>query len=90
MSGVALLLLLHWRGGGSLVQVLEAGTIEDDGAAYLQVDFANAFLGGGVLGSGCVQVTPPNPNFVYEDICRSSPVWIGRSSQAWQCHWEVL
>jgi hypothetical protein len=45
--------------GGSLVQVLEAGTIEDDGAAYLQVDFANAFLGGGVLGSGCVQVNPP-------------------------------
>lgn len=38
------------------VQVLDGGTIEDDGAADLQVDFANAFLGGGVLGAGCVQV----------------------------------
>ncbi|GAQ91316.1 Poly (ADP-ribose) glycohydrolase [Klebsormidium nitens] len=37
------------------LQVLDGGTIEDDGAAYLQVDFANAFLGGGVLGAGCVQ-----------------------------------
>ncbi|KAH0548451.1 hypothetical protein KQX54_001365 [Cotesia glomerata] len=31
------------------------GTIEDQGAGLLQVDFANKFLGGGVLNSGCVQ-----------------------------------
>eukprot|EP00095_Tigriopus_kingsejongensis_P006463 maker-scaffold128_size327099-snap-gene-1.11 protein:Tk06463 transcript:maker-scaffold128_size327099-snap-gene-1.11-mRNA-1 annotation:"poly(adp-ribose) glycohydrolase-like isoform x1" len=31
------------------------GTIEDDGFGMLQVDFANAFIGGGVLGHGCVQ-----------------------------------
>ncbi|XP_068141153.1 poly(ADP-ribose) glycohydrolase [Drosophila tropicalis] len=32
-----------------------AGTIEDQGIGLLQVDFANKFLGGGVLGHGCVQ-----------------------------------
>ncbi|XP_030380735.1 poly(ADP-ribose) glycohydrolase [Scaptodrosophila lebanonensis] len=32
-----------------------AGTIEDQGIGLLQVDFANKFLGGGVLGNGCVQ-----------------------------------
>ncbi|XP_059099200.1 poly(ADP-ribose) glycohydrolase-like [Tigriopus californicus] len=31
------------------------GTIEDDGFGMLQVDFANALVGGGVLGHGCVQ-----------------------------------
>ena len=31
------------------------GTIEDEGYGLLQVDFANAFVGGGVLGRGCVQ-----------------------------------
>ncbi|EDV92130.1 poly(ADP-ribose) glycohydrolase [Drosophila grimshawi] len=31
------------------------GTIEDEGIGLLQVDFANKFLGGGVLGQGCVQ-----------------------------------
>ena len=31
------------------------GTIEDEGYGMLQVDFANAFVGGGVLGRGCVQ-----------------------------------
>ncbi|XP_017872565.1 PREDICTED: poly(ADP-ribose) glycohydrolase [Drosophila arizonae] len=31
------------------------GTIEDQGVGLLQVDFANKFLGGGVLGHGCVQ-----------------------------------
>lgn len=31
------------------------GTIEDQGIGLLQVDFANKFLGGGVLGHGCVQ-----------------------------------
>ncbi|CAI7860045.1 unnamed protein product, partial [Closterium sp. NIES-53] len=35
--------------------VHERGTIEDDGTGCVQVDFANAFLGGGTLGSGCVQ-----------------------------------
>ncbi|KAH7721575.1 hypothetical protein AAVH_10874, partial [Aphelenchoides avenae] len=31
------------------------GTIEDDGAGMSQMDFANEYIGGGVLGSGCVQ-----------------------------------
>ncbi|XP_017112375.1 poly(ADP-ribose) glycohydrolase [Drosophila elegans] len=31
------------------------GTIEDEGIGLLQVDFANKYLGGGVLGHGCVQ-----------------------------------
>ncbi|KAH8326794.1 hypothetical protein KR059_006693 [Drosophila kikkawai] len=31
------------------------GTIEDEGLGLLQVDFANKYLGGGVLGHGCVQ-----------------------------------
>ncbi|KAH8280646.1 hypothetical protein KR054_003406 [Drosophila jambulina] len=31
------------------------GTIEDEGVGLLQVDFANKYLGGGVLGHGCVQ-----------------------------------
>ncbi|CAI5533626.1 unnamed protein product [Closterium sp. Naga37s-1] len=36
-------------------QVHERGTIEDDGTGCVQVDFANAFVGGGTLGSGCAQ-----------------------------------
>ena len=32
-----------------------AGTIEDDGAGMVEVDFANRIVGGGVLRSGCVQ-----------------------------------
>eukprot|EP00118_Oscarella_pearsei_P008777 m.46863 g.46863 ORF g.46863 m.46863 type:complete len:618 (+) comp33742_c0_seq2:56-1909(+) len=31
------------------------GSIEDDGQGMLQVDFANKFVGGGVLSGGCVQ-----------------------------------
>lgn len=31
------------------------GTIEDNGTGMLQVDFANKFVGGGVLEDGCVQ-----------------------------------
>jgi poly(ADP-ribose) glycohydrolase len=34
---------------------LEEGVIEDAGWEYAQVDFANKFLGGGVLRMGCVQ-----------------------------------
>lgn len=37
------------------LHVSSEGTIEDDGLGLLQVDFANKFLGGGVLGHGCVQ-----------------------------------
>ncbi|XP_059617955.1 poly(ADP-ribose) glycohydrolase [Phlebotomus argentipes] len=37
------------------VDVRTDGTIEDNGKGLLQVDFANKFVGGGVLGSGCVQ-----------------------------------
>ncbi|XP_029636415.1 poly(ADP-ribose) glycohydrolase isoform X1 [Octopus sinensis] len=32
-----------------------AGTIEDNGAGFLEVDFANKKIGGGVLTRGCVQ-----------------------------------
>ncbi|KAK3580069.1 hypothetical protein CHS0354_001021, partial [Potamilus streckersoni] len=37
------------------LHVSSEGTIEDDGEGMLQVDFANKFLGGGVLSHGCVQ-----------------------------------
>lgn len=37
------------------LHVASNGTIEDQGVGLLQVDFANKFLGGGVLGHGCVQ-----------------------------------
>lgn len=39
----------------TLLHVSEEGTIEDDGEGLLQVDFANKYLGGGVLNYGCVQ-----------------------------------
>lgn len=35
--------------------VTESGYIEREGHGMLQVDFANKFIGGGVLGGGCVQ-----------------------------------
>lgn len=35
--------------------VAPVGTIEDNGAGMLQVDFANKYIGGGVLGHGAVQ-----------------------------------
>lgn len=38
-----------------LLHVSDEGTIEDDGEGLLQVDFANKYLGGGVLNYGCVQ-----------------------------------
>ncbi|KAJ6637165.1 Poly(ADP-ribose) glycohydrolase [Pseudolycoriella hygida] len=37
------------------LHVTSCGTIEDQGCGMLQVDFANKYLGGGVLGHGCVQ-----------------------------------
>lgn len=37
------------------LHVTAHGTIEDQGRGLLQVDFANKYLGGGVLGNGCVQ-----------------------------------
>ncbi|CAG9533606.1 unnamed protein product [Cercopithifilaria johnstoni] len=39
----------------SKLYVSHTGTIEDDGHGMLQVDFANEYIGGGVLSSGCVQ-----------------------------------
>lgn len=39
----------------SMVHISTDGTIEDDGDGLLQVDFANKFIGGGVLNYGCVQ-----------------------------------
>ncbi|XP_062541533.1 poly(ADP-ribose) glycohydrolase-like [Armigeres subalbatus] len=37
------------------IHINSEGTIEDQGRGLLQVDFANKYLGGGVLGHGCVQ-----------------------------------
>lgn len=37
------------------LHVTSEGTIEDNGHGMLQVDFANKYIGGGVLSSGCVQ-----------------------------------
>lgn len=37
------------------VHIDSSGTIEDNGLGFLQVDFANKNVGGGVLGYGCVQ-----------------------------------
>ncbi|XP_011636332.1 poly(ADP-ribose) glycohydrolase-like isoform X2 [Pogonomyrmex barbatus] len=37
------------------LHVTSKGTIEIEGAGLLQVDFANKYVGGGVLGLGCVQ-----------------------------------
>ena len=37
------------------LHVSSTGRIEKEGTGMLQVDFANKFLGGGVLGHGCVQ-----------------------------------
>ncbi|KAM7349740.1 poly(ADP-ribose) glycohydrolase [Cochliomyia hominivorax] len=37
------------------LHITSDGTIEDQGLGLLQVDFANKYLGGGVLGGGCVQ-----------------------------------
>ncbi|XP_072755843.1 poly(ADP-ribose) glycohydrolase isoform X1 [Anoplolepis gracilipes] len=39
----------------SLLHITSKGTIENEGAGLLQVDFANKYVGGGVLGLGCVQ-----------------------------------
>ncbi|XP_043475045.1 poly(ADP-ribose) glycohydrolase [Leptopilina heterotoma] len=38
-----------------LLHIASNGTIETEGAGLLQVDFANMYVGGGVLGWGCVQ-----------------------------------
>lgn len=37
------------------LHVTSKGTIETEGTGLLQVDFANKYVGGGVLGLGCVQ-----------------------------------
>ncbi|XP_055389722.1 poly(ADP-ribose) glycohydrolase isoform X2 [Condylostylus longicornis] len=39
----------------AVIHITSAGTIEDNGVGLLQVDFANKYIGGGVLGGGCVQ-----------------------------------
>ncbi|XP_076642631.1 poly(ADP-ribose) glycohydrolase isoform X2 [Halictus rubicundus] len=38
-----------------LLHITSKGTIESEGAGLLQVDFANKYVGGSVLGFGCVQ-----------------------------------
>ncbi|XP_026301687.1 poly(ADP-ribose) glycohydrolase isoform X3 [Apis mellifera] len=37
------------------LHITSKGTIETEGTGFLQVDFANKYVGGGVLGLGCVQ-----------------------------------
>lgn len=37
------------------LHITSSGTIDNDGAGLLQVDFANRYVGGGVLTMGCVQ-----------------------------------
>ncbi|XP_020278615.1 poly(ADP-ribose) glycohydrolase-like [Pseudomyrmex gracilis] len=37
------------------LHITSKGTIENEGAGMLQMDFANRYIGGGVLGFGCVQ-----------------------------------
>lgn len=37
------------------LHITSSGFIENEGSGMLQVDFANKFIGGGVLGWGCVQ-----------------------------------
>lgn len=39
----------------SILHVSSSGKIEENGFGLLQVDFANKYVGGGVLGLGCVQ-----------------------------------
>ncbi|XP_030568773.1 poly(ADP-ribose) glycohydrolase [Drosophila novamexicana] len=51
---------VNWYSSGAVLasipmHINAGGTIEDQGIGLLQVDFANKFLGGGVLGQGCVQ-----------------------------------
>ncbi|KAF5300802.1 hypothetical protein FQR65_LT09105 [Abscondita terminalis] len=41
--------------GNTRIHISNTGVIEDDGNGLLQVDFANKYIGGGVLGFGCVQ-----------------------------------
>ncbi|XP_037889920.1 poly(ADP-ribose) glycohydrolase isoform X2 [Glossina fuscipes] len=41
--------------GVTPLHITSDGTIEDQGFGLLQVDFANKYLGGGVLSTGCVQ-----------------------------------
>ncbi|XP_071442454.1 poly(ADP-ribose) glycohydrolase-like isoform X2 [Hetaerina americana] len=51
-------LLPKWPEAREIVprlHVSATGRIEDEGYGMLQVDFANKFVGGGVLGTGCVQ-----------------------------------
>lgn len=36
-------------------KVVGKGLIEDEGAEFIQADFANKYIGGGTLGRGCVQ-----------------------------------
>ncbi|KAI5084047.1 hypothetical protein GOP47_0000216 [Adiantum capillus-veneris] len=48
----------YWSNSSSSfcpIQVFETGMIEDHSTEALEVDFANQYLGGGVLGHGCVQ-----------------------------------
>ena len=51
--------LPHWKKSAKLLRNLRIdskGTIEDvQNMGMLEVDFANAYIGGGVLGHGCVQ-----------------------------------
>lgn len=54
--------------------VQSSGTIEDDGFGMLEVDFANKYIGGGVLSKGCVQVG------LFLEVCDFTTVKFGTFS----------
>jgi len=50
--------MVEWESSSATFKnlyVTPKGTIEDGGNGFLQVDFANRLVGGGVIGEGCVQ-----------------------------------
>ncbi|XP_075217133.1 poly(ADP-ribose) glycohydrolase-like isoform X2 [Lycorma delicatula] len=50
--------LPEWSKSNSMMPQLHVnstGSIEDEGTGMMELDFANKFVGGGVLGRGCVQ-----------------------------------
>lgn len=53
-------------------EAVSEGTIEDSGNEMLQMDFANKYIGGGVLGQGCVQVFNNAHKFIPKILGRNT------------------
>lgn len=47
--------VLYANGDIEMLELDDTGKIEDDSAGMLQLDFANKYIGGGVLNHGCLQ-----------------------------------